>query len=168
MTINYILGDLLASGEQMIAHGCNSHGVQGSGVAKAIRDMYPDNYEVYHRVYEELGLYLGDVVYHYELPLQIDGLPTLIIANCVTQKDYGRDPNVVYVDYDAVFESLNQVFAAAATFKLSSVGLPMIGAGLANGDWDIIEGLVEQISNKYKVAANVYVIDEALYNKLVA
>jgi hypothetical protein len=75
---------------------------------------------------------------HREEPLKVGELLICVcgkyhICNAITQEFYGRDKNVVYVDYDAVEKSLTQVAHYALTSTLD-VHLPFIGAGLANGD----------------------------------
>ena len=57
-----------------------------------------------------------------------------------TQYAYGR--NKVNVDYDAiskVFELINKDFA-----NHINIGIPMIGAGLAGGDWNIISDIINE------------------------
>lgn len=163
--LNYVFGDLLESDEAIIAHGANSMGVMGSGVAKAIRDKYPECYQVYRDVYEESGLDLSEVVYCTTLSPQ---MKPLIIANCITQKDFGRDPNTVYCSYEAIEESLDDVLYLASTLRFESIGIPMIGAGLAHGDWNIISQIIENLSEYHDVDVNCYIIDKALYNSLAA
>ena len=53
----------------------------------------------------------------------------------MTQFDYGRDKGTVYVDYDAVFAAFARVSLIARDTGLT-VHFPLIGCGLANGDWN--------------------------------
>lgn len=166
MKLNYILGDLLESDERIIAHGCNTQGVMGSGIAKAIRDKYPKCYNVYRLNYEENGdqLDLGDTIFYHHSFLEDDGLPSRIIGNCITQNLFGRTGDC-FVDYDAIKESLDHVFQLARELEYKSVGLPLIGAGLGGGDWNRISVIIEELSESNKVVANIYLIDQAMYEK---
>jgi O-acetyl-ADP-ribose deacetylase (regulator of RNase III) len=137
--IEYRKGDLLTTDIKHIAHGCNAQGVMGSGVAKAIRDKYPQAYRDYNDVYNSRGLNLGDAVYSH----QDDGK---IIVNAITQQNYGRDPNIVYVSYWAIAESFRKI----EMFNIKEIALPMIGAGLANGDWNVISAIIENTLTKTK------------------
>jgi O-acetyl-ADP-ribose deacetylase (regulator of RNase III) len=80
--IKYKYGNLIHADEYLIAHGCNSKGVQGSGVALAIRNRYPESYEFYKHEFNVSGLELGNTY-------------TWIgddraVIHCITQKNYGR------------------------------------------------------------------------------
>lgn len=131
--IKYKVGNLLDCEEQIIIHGCNAQGVMGSGVAKAIREKYPEAYETYMS-YKPIGYKLGTI----NFAIGKDGK---LIGNAITQKYYGRNKNIVYVSY----ESIREVFKFInLTFVDDSVAIPRIGAGLANGDWNIIENIINE------------------------
>lgn len=132
MKIEYIKGDLLQTGVKHIMHGCNSHGVMGSGVAKVIREKYPQAYNDYIFKYNNYGLELGDVI----VSVQDDGK---VIHNAITQRDYGRDISRVYVSYWAIAE----VFRNINSRGIKEIAMPKIGAGLANGDWNVISAIIE-------------------------
>ena len=132
MKIEYVTGNLLLTDVKHIMHGCNSKGVMGSGVAKAIRSWYPLAYQDYEDVYNSTGLAIGDVV----VSVQPNGKT---IHNAITQQDYGRDSSRVYVSYWAIAE----VFRKINRWGVGEVALPKIGAGLANGDWNVISAIIE-------------------------
>lgn len=131
-------GDLLAVNRGIIVHGCNAQGVMGSGVAKAIRDRYPFAYDLYRAAYEKKGLRVGQVVW---ATVSKDE-PRLAIANAITQEFYGRDPARRYVDYDGVRAAFHVVGDIARKHQLP-VHYPKIGAGLGNGDWNLIEEIID-------------------------
>jgi len=145
MKIEYIQGDLLTTEVRHVIHGCNSKGVMGSGVAKAIRDKYPRAYQDYNDSYNSYGLELGQII----VSVQDTGR---VIHNAITQKDFGRDPNTVYVSYWAIAE----VFRKIEAWDISVIAMPKIGAGLANGDWHVISSIIENTLIKTKPI--VYVI----------
>lgn len=137
--IEYRQGDILTTDITHIVHGCNSLGVMGSGVAKAIRDKYPQAYRDYNDVYNSNGLELGDAVFS----VQDDGK---IIVNAITQKNFGRSSNKVYVSYWAIAE----VFRKIESFDIKEIAMPKIGSGLAGGNWDTIEQIIENTLTKTK------------------
>jgi len=139
MKIEYIKGDLMTTDIRHIIHGCNAQGVMGSGVAKLIRDKYPSAYTDYNDVYNNTGLELGDIVFS----AQNDGK---IICNAITQKNFGRRDDTVYVSYWAIAE----VFRKIDAFGIKEIAMPMIGAGLANGDWNVISAIIENTLQKTK------------------
>jgi O-acetyl-ADP-ribose deacetylase (regulator of RNase III) len=133
--IKYIQGDLFETEADIIAHGCNAQGVMGSGVAKTIRDKYPEAYHEYRRWHEDYGLELGSVVWATSNKKHI--------ANCITQEYYGRDGRV-YVDYLAVRNCMMKIYLYSLTTPVLSVAMPRIGAGLGGGDWNKIEQIINE------------------------
>jgi O-acetyl-ADP-ribose deacetylase (regulator of RNase III) len=130
--IEYRRGDLLQTDIRHIIHGCNSRGAMGSGVAKAIRDKYPQAYRDYSDCYNNSGLELGTVV----VSVQDDGK---VIHNAITQQDFGSDPSRVYVSYWAIAN----VFRHIESWGIKEIALPQLGAGLARGDWNVISSIIE-------------------------
>lgn len=131
MKIEYIKGDIFETEHKYILHGCNAQGVMGAGVAKAIKQTYPFAYETYRKSYENDGLELGQV--------QIVKCRNRTIINAITQKNYGRD-GLRYVSYDAI----SNCFAALEEILYGeTIAMPKIGAGLAGGNWNIIEAIIE-------------------------
>jgi len=133
------IGNLLdATG--VIVHGCNSHGVMGSGVAKQIKDKWPAVYENYNLRYLSEGLPLGSIDY-----VRVD--PKILVVNAITQKDYGR-ASQLYVSYDAIeaaFTRINDLVMEEAQYKVPKVvSFPLIGCGLANGDWDTVSKIIDE------------------------
>lgn len=129
-------GNLLHVQKGIIVHGCNALGVMGSGVAYQVRQIWPGAYSVYRKEYERAGLKVGDV-----LPYRPrDGL---VVANAITQEHFGRDPDTVYVDYDGVRACFEKIKVLALALDLP-VHFPLIGCGLANGDWEIVSGIIDE------------------------
>ena len=50
--ITYVKGDLLDSNCDYICHQVNCRGVMGAGIAKQIRERFPEVYRVYNERYE--------------------------------------------------------------------------------------------------------------------
>jgi O-acetyl-ADP-ribose deacetylase (regulator of RNase III) len=72
-------------------------------------------------------------------------LPSPIICNLIGQEDYGgfqQYNNEPYVSYEAIRSGLEKVAIFAGQVK-KKIYMPMIGAGLARGDWSIIEPIIE-------------------------
>lgn len=137
-------GDLLSVTSGYIIQGVNSQGVMNSGVAKAIRDKYPKVYNAYINHYKsgnmKVGTFSGTRVDSSELVEE-----ALFIINAVTQEHYGRDPNKVYVDYDGLrmcFTQINDFVLDMLSPKV--VNFPLIGCGLANGDWNIVSQIIDE------------------------
>lgn len=138
-------GDLIklaTSGEfDVIVHGCNCFHIMGAGIAKSIKTRFPEAYLADRRQSikgdrGKLGTYTRANVLGGELT----------VINAYTQYSYGRGPNRESpVDYEAI----GKVFALLRKElpKGSRVGIPRIGAGLAGGDWQLIQSIIEEAIN---------------------
>lgn len=154
MKIRYLTGDLLKGDQSVIVHSVNARGAFASGIAGQIRRELPFAYEAYRQAFEASEtrmLPLGEVIWAFDL----GGPRPRIVGNMVTQQNYGRDPDMVYVNYDAVTVAIQRVndFARRSQTgmlqiadlpEITEVGLPLIGCGLGNGDWSIISDIIEQ------------------------
>lgn len=141
-TIQGDIFKLMTAGDAMM-HGCNSHGVMGSGIAATVRSLYPGAYNVYHNHYKLHGLKLGQVIPYFAN----DGR---IILNAITQKDFGGDGRR-YVSYDAISKACQDIREGFGILLEPPAKLyaPLIGAGLAGGCWDVIrEILRDDLYNK--------------------
>lgn len=127
-------GDLFGNNEKIILHGVNCQGVMGSGVAKIIRDRYPEAYDDYRKIHENGGISLGNIY-----PVTTKGGVTII--NAATQFSYGRDPTVRYASYDAIARAMRIL---NNTYYNKRVAMPMIGAGLGNAKWSIVETIIKE------------------------
>ena len=136
MKIIYKKGNLIHASEGVIAHGCNNRGVMGSGVARAIRDAYPEAYDIYKKFYKLHGLELGMIICHYGKPH---------VVNCITQNGFGKDGKQ-YVDYAAIRKCMRTINSA----RYFEVAMPKIGAGLGGGDWNVISKIIEEESLNFQ------------------
>ena len=127
-----------ATRDCIIAHGCNAQGVMGSGVAKEIKQRFPEAYQVYQLQNKKGAMKLGTVTI-------ATCANNIVVANCITQEFYGRDPRRVYVDYDAVTECMLQLDVLPTLLKFDyPLHIPFIGGGLANGNRDILLEIFEK------------------------
>lgn len=138
----YKKGDLLKAEENIICHGCNTMGGFGSGVAGQIAQLYPRAKKYYLEKYKKYGWRLGDI----QLVSQYDDK---IIANCATQGDY-LPRGIDHVDYEGLEYAMNQVKNYAKENNLT-IAAPKIGAGLAGGDWNKIETILNKVFQDYDI-----------------
>lgn len=140
MAIAYKFGNLLDVTSGHIVHGCNSHGVMGSGVAAAIKAKWPVAFKDYRQIYETRGLKVGQV-----FPVEIsDGL---ILWNAITQENFGQ--GIRHVSYDGLteaFEQINSIVLSTDSVP-KEIHIPAIGAGLGGGKWKIIEAIISETVN---------------------
>lgn len=149
MKIKYVKGDVTAAKETIIAHGCNAQGVMGSGVAAIIRKKYPEAYTAYMASKNAFGLHMGTVLFVASNDKSI--------ANCITQEFYGTEKR--HADYEAIATVMRCLDEQAVMREVDAVAMPLIGAGLAGGDWNVITAIIE--SEFKNVTPVVYVFDPA-------
>jgi len=151
MKIEYVKGSVVDAAESIIAQGCNAQGVMGSGVAKAIRDRWPEVFPRYRVFIDEIRAAgrnpLGCTNFANVDPYGDDKM----IVNMITQEFYGRDGKQ-YVDYDAVRKCMNLLNRRVGMFSTSPhrVAMPKIGAGLGGGDWEVISQIIEEESTNFQ------------------
>ncbi len=134
-----IEGDLIKLASQghfeVIVHGCNCFCTMGAGIAKAIRDLYPAAYEADLATEKGGRAKLGS----YSSAEVTVGEHRVNVVNAYTQFNFRGSG--VNADYDAirqVFQKVKRDFAG------KHIGYPMLGAGLAGGDWDIISSIIDE------------------------
>lgn len=149
--MKYERGDLLDLAEQgkfdVVVHGCNCWHKFGAGIARTIRDRWPEAYDADldtpKGLKSKLGKYSGAYIFRKGY--------AFFVVNAYTQYTYARMwatslPGVTVIppiDYDAV-RSVFKALAKEYANKPVRFGIPKIGAGLAGGDWDIIEKIIDE------------------------
>jgi O-acetyl-ADP-ribose deacetylase (regulator of RNase III) len=146
MKIEYHKGNLLDTHCKFILHGLSSKGIMGAGVAKLIRDKYPKAYQDYRDSYDSYGLPLGSIV----PSKQPDGK---IILNAITQETLGHSG--IHVSYWAIANVIHQLNRWADR-QMKEVAMPQLGAGLAGGNWNVIEAIIENESKNFQPVVYVY------------
>lgn len=146
--IKEVKGDLLSVTKGFIVHGCNAHGVMGSGVAKQIRAKYPKCYDIYSNYCKDLREFTDSMIVFEHNILGVVPMyqhDDLIIFNAITQFNYGTDSRKV--DYEAVYRAFETINA----YIMGQVGVdrvlnfPMIGCGLAGGNWNIVKTIIDEV-----------------------
>jgi len=133
--IKYIKGNLFTAPQDILAHGCNCVGGFGSGVAGQMSVEFPETREKYLEKFEKQGWELGDV--------QLVKSKDKIIANCATQKKY-YPRTVRNADYPAIELCMLKLYKLCKETG-KTLAMPKIGAGLAGGDWKIIEAIINDV-----------------------
>ena len=141
----YKKGDLIKSANDfdVIGHGCNCKHTMGAGIAAGMKKAFPE-------------IDMADACTGYG---DKDKLGTfslvdygdLIVLNLYTQYDYARDK--VNADYEAIRNCMKQI---KKRYGGKKIGLPLIGAGLAGGDWNTISEIIEEELKGENVTIIIY------------
>ncbi len=132
--IHYKVGDLLQNVKTgVIMHGTNCLGVMGAGIARGIKDRFPDTFKEYQthcRLYGETNL--GHM-------LVTPGVGLKII-NAFTQASTGGRKAM---SYDAIDEIFHELYCSGAYDDINKeIHTVKIGAGLGGGNWKVIEQII--------------------------
>lgn len=146
--IEYVKGNLLdADDRDIILQQVNCQGAMNSGIARQIRNRYPDVFTSYKKMCDEhkdnTSELLGSVDYFIA--------PDYLIANCFGQDRYGREKR--HTSYAA----LRECFSKIAENEECRIGIPYkIGCGLGGGDWEIVSHIISDVFKNMDVKIYIY------------
>lgn len=143
-------GDLIKMSQEgkfdFIGHGCNCFATMGAGIALPIGLMYPEakraDEEFHLRPYLRLGNYTIGIA-RIQPKDKISGL--LRIVNFYSQYHGGKN-----LDREALILSLRKFATAQREYTHSHpssgkgyrIGLPLIGCGIAGGNWNTVKKII--------------------------
>lgn len=151
MSIHVVKGDIFNTHCNIICHQVNCQGVMGHGIAKQVKEKYKGVFNEYKR-YCDAHAGNREAMLGEALIVDIDyGAAVLdwlvdkerkYIANIFGQLTYGTG---LRTDYKALVLGLEVVANFAKEHNLS-VAIPYkIGCGLAGGDWNKVNTLIEGV-----------------------
>jgi hypothetical protein len=132
-----VKGNLITLAEQGhfdgIVQGCNCMCTMGSGLAKEIKDRYPGAWRI------DFNTDTGDINKLGNWSEYDTGLFT--IFNCYTQYDFNRGGKIndvfEYASFEVILKKLAHLYPEYRW------GLPRIGQGLAGGDSERINAMID-------------------------
>lgn len=144
-----IKGNLFDGKYDYLAHCANTYCTFGAGVAKQIKERYPEAYEA--------DLATKDLPESAKLgqftQATVDG-GKFTIVNIYGQIGVGNDGDPLNrnVQYDLLFDAF-YLFAQEITERHQIgnivIGVPMLGCGLAGGVWRIVEAILLTIEEMF-------------------
>jgi len=158
----YREGNLLTSREiGCCAHQANCQNTFGSGIARAIREMYPVAYEADCSAARANVNTLGRFSVGY-IPANNDISSISRIYNLYGQNLYGKGTR--QTNYDALYSALegmaDDLIENDMDLPVPSVGFPyQMGSFRGGGNWDIVSRLIEVAFDDYANDVIVYRLD---------
>jgi len=152
--IVYKHGDLLESDEKIIVHGCNAAGGFGSGFAGQVAKKYPEVRDCYVRDYFEHIYSNQDKTQFLGQWVSCRTKDDRTIINLITQEKYGPPELGPYVSYPAIYKGLTNIMRYYYDLERPNhniIAMPKIGAGLAGGNWEIIEKIINDVSGNFEI-----------------
>ena len=158
--INYVKGDAtrpVGEGPKFILHVVNDIGLWGAGFVLAISRRWMKPEEAYYSMGQRCNGYaLGNIDV---VKVEDD----LWVINMVGQSGVGqRGSSQPPIRYKAIRRALESVTIECldseyrGLFKAVSVHAPRFGSGLAGGDWNIIEQIINETLLEAGVKVTVY------------
>jgi O-acetyl-ADP-ribose deacetylase (regulator of RNase III) len=150
--IKYRVGDLLVATfaedrSVVVAHCCNCFNTMKSGIAPLIAKAFPEAWQADQETVkgdrDKLGSFTASV----------NGDHKVLVYNLYGQYGYwNRKKGLMDLDYAALDMSLEAMSynllarcrIVGQDHKEIKIFLPKIGAGLAGGDWSVIEPMIEK------------------------
>jgi O-acetyl-ADP-ribose deacetylase (regulator of RNase III) len=119
----------------VIVHGCNCFCTMGAGIAKAIKEIFPEAYEADLKTEKGERKKLGTMSF----AKVTRNSRELTIVNGYTQYDYrGKGIKANYEATRSVMKLVKQQYSG------QRIGYPKIGSGLAGGDWNKISQIIDE------------------------
>lgn len=154
--IDYKVGDLLEalkSGEvESIAHQANCFHTMRSGIAPLIAGEWPEVLEADRKtIYgdrEKLGT------------CTVAKVKEGHIFNVYGQYHWSRKSSDYGTDYGCLIRGLRSVRDYMDANKISSIGLPLIGCGLAGGNWRSVEFIISTVFRDFTGTVTIYTLNE--------
>ena len=146
--VTFHKGNILDSGADIICHQVNCQGAMNSGVAKAIRQKWPEVYTKYAEAAKDIDIGFGDKNLSWEHMLGlnqvvlIDDEKTSAVVNMFAQNGYGYDGRR-YTSYDAFWSCLGEMKTIP---KGSRIAFPArIGCVRGGANWKVIFTMIEEV-----------------------
>lgn len=153
--LKFVNGDILNTRANIIVQSVNHRKVMGSGLARQIRNKYPDIINGYISMcnsYTFRSIMERGLVYWHSVFLEDGSIRQ--IACVFGQEDYGTDKK--YTNYLSLANGINSVFSMAE-YHGYSVAIPYgIGCGLGGGSWEIVLDMIMD-TLKYYSNLGVYI-----------
>jgi O-acetyl-ADP-ribose deacetylase (regulator of RNase III) len=146
--MKYFTGDATVPFQKnvIIAHCCNDIGAWGAGFVLPLAEKYPHSKKSYRiwanrgKVTDDLGRDVDFILGETQFCIVENGV---VVANMIGQAGIMKTGNLPPIRYEALRSALTAV-AKIAKEKGMAVQMPKIGAGLAGGEWSIIEKIISE------------------------
>lgn len=137
-----ISGDITTIECGIICQQVNCMGVMGSGLAKQIRDLFPNVYNEYKYLCDNTEVkmnLLGSI----QVVKAVPNSKKLLVVNLFGQYSYGR--NGIHTNKDAFRKALKKLRSRSIELDMKQVYIPYgIGCGLGGETWENISKIIEQ------------------------
>lgn len=143
----------------VIVQNLNAQGAIGGGFSGAVTEKWPKVEEMYLDFIDNTNLKerLGAVIYSWVVEKEI------VVASIIAQyKGFKVAPNEILINYDELKKGFSDIIDIMSFIdKPYTIHMPRIGCGIAGGDWNIIEKIIEETFIKNDIDVIVYDLPRA-------
>lgn len=128
-------GDLFTSDAPAIGHGVNVVGVMGAGVAKIVRENYPDVFDHYSGECRQAKLWPGE--FNGLLTTHPNSDKMVTILNLASQDIPGANAT-----YRWTMQSINYALYHCRLAGFAKLAIPRIGCGIGGLSWEVLKPML--------------------------
>lgn len=133
-------GNLLEAPVKIICHQCNCKNTMGTGIAKSIKEKFPEAWKADCEASQKGNNILGNI--------SVGESNGFYIVNIYGQDRYGRDKR--YTNYEGLYRGLEKTLEFAESSNSPEIGFPWkMGCNNAGGDWHIVSSMIKSIFRNY-------------------
>ena len=159
MPVKIISGNLFEKNETgkscFLVHQVNCRGVMGAGLAKTIKQRYPNVYAEYMNALDNRAAHLGtaQTVFVNDQIIKV-----MYVVNLFGQDDYGRDKQYTsYLALEEGFSNLNNAIKRMLyTPDRVLIRIPYkMGCGLGGGNWNKVLSIIKNEFGNSQYEVNI-------------
>jgi O-acetyl-ADP-ribose deacetylase (regulator of RNase III) len=163
MTLIHKTGNLFDSDADALAHGVNTKGLMGAGIAVEFKHRYPNMYTAYKVACKEGEIKPGILwVWDQQISLRIQGClrkPSKApkpeqprwIYNIASQDNPGPHARLVWFESALLYS-----IAHAKEYGVKKIAMPRIGCGIGGLRWDDVLDIIEYYAGETDVDLEVW------------
>jgi O-acetyl-ADP-ribose deacetylase (regulator of RNase III) len=144
--------DILKVRVDAIVNSVNLTGVMGKGVALAIKEAFPENYEVYKKACNEKNIDIGEI-----FVTETGQLFPKYIVNFPTKKHW-RYPS----RYEWIEAGLKSLVNWIRNSDLGSIAIPPLGSGNGKLDWDKVKPMIVKYLKEFENSLEIIIIEPSV------
>lgn len=154
MALTLKTGSLFDSTADAYAHGVNTEGLMGAGIAVLFKKAYPDMYASYKQLCKDGILEAGEIFAWDRLgavPIRTPVPNPRWIYNIASQDKPGANARLEWFE-----TGLTRMLKHAKANGVKSIAMPRIGCGIGGLEWEDVLDILEHYSSKVDVEIEVW------------
>lgn len=146
--INYKSGNILKDDAEAIVNTVNCVGVMGKGLALQFKKAFPSNFQQYKAACDAKQVRIGEMY----ITEYGDMLGSKYIINFPTKEHWKGKSKYEYVEL-----GLDDLVRNIHNYKIKSLAIPPLGAGLGGLDWTVVKKMIlSKLSSIDDLELNIY------------